>query len=253
MWYRKLLVIGALVAMLVVSVGAVGAQGGMQGRRGGPMDEGLMFDVMGLLTETTGLDLLTIHTELRGGATVAELITANGGDVDAFTAEAVALVTEQVNAAVEAGEITQARADLMLANLEARITEIVNGQMGLGLRSRFQDRAAPGGMMPGNMGRGGMGRGDMAPGGRFGNGVGLNYELIALAAEQTGIEITDLSAQLRDGATLVEILQANGVEVTAFIDSAIDAAETRMNVMSDQRLAMLRDRLEAALGVTTAE
>jgi hypothetical protein len=54
------------------------AQG--QGPRGqGPQGPGPMMDI---ISEATGLDIETIREQSANGATLAEIITANGGDVE---------------------------------------------------------------------------------------------------------------------------------------------------------------------------
>ena len=75
-----------------------------------------------------GLTEAQLRTELQSGKTLAEVAKAHGktaaGLVDAVLAQAKTKVDE----AVKAGKLTQSEANEMLAGLEARITDLVNGR-----------------------------------------------------------------------------------------------------------------------------
>ncbi|HRF96449.1 MAG TPA: hypothetical protein PLZ51_14685, partial [Aggregatilineales bacterium] len=73
---------------LSLMVGAVSAQGGggrgQGGGRGGgdrPNGDGLR-DIVQVVVDATGLDPQDLMQQLRDGATLADIITANGGDVN---------------------------------------------------------------------------------------------------------------------------------------------------------------------------
>lgn len=71
--------------------------------------------------------------------------------------------------------------------------------------------------------------------GDFGHGRAL----VALdaAADAIGIDETELLEQLRDGSTLAEIAEANGVEPQAVIDALVAAAQTHLDeAVADGRL-----------------
>jgi len=78
------------------------------------------------LTDLLGIDGEELRTQLRAGATLAEIATEQGVEVQAVVDELVAEVTERVDNAVENGRIDQAEADEKLAEAEARITDMVN-------------------------------------------------------------------------------------------------------------------------------
>ncbi len=78
------------------------------------------------LTDLLGIDGGELRTQLRDGATLAEIAAEQGVDVQAVVDELVAEVTERVDNAVENGRIDQAEADEKLAEAEARITDMVN-------------------------------------------------------------------------------------------------------------------------------
>lgn len=61
------------------------------------------WDLDTMLTEATGLERTALREALGAGATVAELIEANEGEVAAVASELAAKATDSINAAVAAG------------------------------------------------------------------------------------------------------------------------------------------------------
>lgn len=103
-----------------------------EGRGGGIRDRAgnlTQLIVLDAVMEATDLGLLDITTQLRDGATLADIVTDNGGDVETVIADVVASVTEEINARVDAGTLTQAQADTLLENLEERLTDRFNGEL----------------------------------------------------------------------------------------------------------------------------
>jgi hypothetical protein len=101
---------------------------GHGGHRGGPgmFGRGVASEA---LTDLLGIDGEELRTQLRDGATLAEIAQAQGVEVQAVIDELVAEVTERVDNAVENGRIDQAEADEKLAEAEVRITDMVeNGR-----------------------------------------------------------------------------------------------------------------------------
>lgn len=84
----------------------------------------------------------------------------------------------------------------------------------------------------------------------FGHG-----ELLSVAAETIGVSEAELLASLRDGDTIAEVAEANGVEAAAVVDALASAAEERLDAAVDdgllseeeaeERKDELRDRVEA--------
>lgn len=93
---------------------------GKGGRRG--------FGAIGTISEAIGLDAEEIMSTWQEGGTLADIITANGGDVEAVKAQIVADVTEKINEALAEGKIDQAEADEKLAELEAHVDEQLNSE-----------------------------------------------------------------------------------------------------------------------------
>jgi hypothetical protein len=96
-----------------------GGPGGMFGR-GGP---GIGSEA---LTDLLGLEAGELRDQLRDGATLAEIATAQGIEVQAVVDTLVAELTERLDAAVADGRIEQSDADDKLADATEKITEMVN-------------------------------------------------------------------------------------------------------------------------------
>jgi ribosomal protein S20 len=64
-----------------------------------------------------------LRTELRAGKTLKEIATAEGVNYDTLTSAVVAAVRADLDAAVKAGTITQARADRILDRLERNLAD----------------------------------------------------------------------------------------------------------------------------------
>jgi hypothetical protein len=149
------------------------------------------------VSDATGLEQRAIIEQLRqDGATLAEVITANGGSVEAVIADAVASGTEQVNNLVAENKLNQEQADEIITSMETFYTDMVNGE--LPPRPNRPQAAA-------------------------------GRALVRMIADQTGLEVQDVVNQLKDGATVAEVLSANGVDVDTFIDSAMAEAQTRVD------------------------
>lgn len=93
----KRLIAMLVLALSVVGVGAVSAQEEAPVSPDVPRDDG----VLTLIQEQTGLTPQEVMEQVREGATLAEVITANGGDVDAVIQAAtdnfVTRFTEMLN------------------------------------------------------------------------------------------------------------------------------------------------------------
>ena len=78
------------------------------------------------LTDLLGIDAEELRTQLRDGATLADIATAQGVEVQAVVDELVGELDERLTNAVDNGRIDQAEADQKLADAEAKITDMVN-------------------------------------------------------------------------------------------------------------------------------
>lgn len=129
---RRIVMI-ALAALVALSVVGVASAQGLEQRGDGPRGRGGRHPIMrGLhhvataITEATGLERADIVAKLAEGKTLAEVITENGGDVEAVKAQVLAPLEERAAAAVEDELITQKRADELLTNAGERIDNLLN-------------------------------------------------------------------------------------------------------------------------------
>ncbi|MBK8134555.1 MAG: hypothetical protein IPK52_01755 [Chloroflexi bacterium] len=126
-----LVIVAALVALSAVGVASAqqtttpDAQRGF-GRRGHAPIMNSIRNVLGLVSESTGLDRVEIVAQLADGKTLSEVITENGGSVEDVTAQIMTQISERLVTAVENERITQERADELLANAETHVNELLN-------------------------------------------------------------------------------------------------------------------------------
>jgi hypothetical protein len=74
-----------------------------------------------------GLTEAELREQLESGQTLAEIAETEGKTVDGLEQALVDAAEEDIAAAVEAGRLTQAQADEILAGLPDRIDDVVNG------------------------------------------------------------------------------------------------------------------------------
>ena len=109
------------------------------GQRGnaprGPLNGGLRPNMLGLdvrpllsaAQDATQLLPLQLAQEMRGGQTLAEVITAHGGDPAAVESTAIATATQQLDKVRENGNLTQEQETSMLDGLKAFYDAVLNG------------------------------------------------------------------------------------------------------------------------------
>ncbi len=252
---KKFAVVGILVVFILsLMAGVVSAQegdgngrgrggdnrGGRFGDRAGQMGDGLR-EVMDAIIAETGLEPQEILGQLRDGGTLADIITSNGGNVDNVIAVALANISERTAQAVQNGNLTQERADEILANAETRITEWMNNPLpagGLGLRDRLGDRL----------------------GDRLNNREPRLDGVIRQALEDAGLTPLEIREQLLNGASLREILTGANVDVDALVSDILADAQTRLDeavannrITAEQattRLTQIQERLNNLLDRT---
>lgn len=153
---KQLRTMAIVLVIMIAIVGTASAHGRPSGRdnRGDSMQT---VDST-IVTDATGLTEDELRDAMMNGSTIAELIEANGGDVDAVIAELIAEATTELTAKVEAGDITQEQADVMIANMEARITDHMNGTFSAPMEAHEHDYHSETATMPMNPRGGRRGR-----------------------------------------------------------------------------------------------
>ena len=98
-------------------------QGQRDGQRGGHD-----FGAIDIISEATGLEPQEVMSAWQDGSTLAEIIEANGADVETIKADIIADATEKLNQAVADGRIDQAEADEKIASLDAKVDEVLSSE-----------------------------------------------------------------------------------------------------------------------------
>lgn len=219
---KKLIAILLTIGLMLTLVGAVGAQDAppqpdAQSQRG--RGAGLLRELADIVSAETGLMSQEIVQQVRGGSTLADIITTNGGDVQAVIDQTVVVITERVTQAVANGKMPQQRADEILANLIERVTQGINSE--LRPNRGIERRVAMG--------------------------------VLRLAGEQTGLTVRDIMQEMRSGKSLADVLAAHGVDTETFITSALTALNERLDqavtngcltqAEADQKLGQFEERL----------
>ena len=187
--------VAAVVLLTAVTVSAVLAHGGF-GRGGGKSS------VTTAIEEQTGLSQEDLRARLADGESLADIIEAEGGDLEAVVTAALTGLDEKVEAFVEAGRLESDQVDDYKAAAEQRVRDWLAGT---------------------HQGFRGKGRGRMG---------GKSHGLIAIVSEQTSVSVEDIRTKLADEESLADIVEEAEGDLTAVTDAAMAAFETRLTPQS---------------------
>jgi hypothetical protein len=98
---------------------------------------GNVRSALDVLSQFTGLQTQELVALFRDGKTVAEVAAENGADLDEIANAIVQAETERIEQAVADGNLDQASADELLANLEAQVKELLEQPLQFGNRGLF--------------------------------------------------------------------------------------------------------------------
>jgi hypothetical protein len=143
--------------------------------------------------QALGLSEDDLRSRLREGNTIAQVAQAQGVDVQTVIDAMVAAATARIDQEVQEGDLTAEEANERKANLQERITRLVNE-----------------GKPPG--------------GGPHGRGPKLEA-----AAEALGVSEDDLREQLQDGKTIAQVAEERDVDKQQVIDAMVAAATERID------------------------
>lgn len=146
------------------------------------------------LADAIGIPVEDLRAELRDGRTLAEVAEANSVDPQVVVDAMVARGTARLDAAVAAGHVDQATADARKARLPEVAADVVSGELDRGDRARRARRAAA----------------------------------LATAADVIGVPAEDLRAARRDGQSVAQVAEANGVDAQAVVDALAARATDRI-------------------------
>jgi hypothetical protein len=131
---------------------AEGSQGDDDGGRGGC--SGGKSLIKEAAAEVLGISEDDLVTGLRDGQSLAQIAAAQGMSVEDFRAALLENVTADLQAKLDAGDITQAQFDDKVAELNANIDEIINAEGGVGFRHRGGESSEEGATGGGRFRRG---------------------------------------------------------------------------------------------------
>jgi ribosomal protein S20 len=194
----RLLASAALAAGLAGGVlGVTGVAGAQTGDGGPPAESGRPPGGHGPKLEAAARALNLseddLRAQLRDGETIAQVAQAQGVDVQTVIDAMVAEATARIDQAVQEGDLTAEEANERKANLQERITRLVN-------------------------------EGKPKGGGPRGRGPKLEA-----AAEALGLSEEDLREQLRDGKTLAQVAEDRDVDKQKVIDAMVAEATARID------------------------
>ena len=160
-----------------------------------------------ILLEATGLDAEALRTALMDGATIAELIEANEGDVADVVADMMLQSTEEIHAQVAS----------YLEGLEEQVNEELTAS-----RSR----------------RGPWGRRWYRLPGMFAY-AGVS-EMIT---DATGLDAAGLRSALAVGSTVAELIEANDSDVASIVTDIVATITDEVNAAAAERVESLETNI----------
>lgn len=92
---------------------------------------GLTDGPLAVAADTIGIDATALLSALRDGDTIADVARAHDVAVSEVVDAIVSSMEERLDAAVQDGRITRRDADRIAADLEARATHLVNGELAM--------------------------------------------------------------------------------------------------------------------------
>lgn len=176
-----------------------------------------------------GMTEAELRTELDAGKSIAQVAESKNVDVQVVIDALVAKQQEHIAEHVAEGKLTQSEADEKLADLETRVTEMVNA-------TPFPMKGGPGG-------KGGHG-------GKMGHIKAASEEVAAVL----NLTTEELATQLRDGKSLAAIAEAQNVDISkvkevlttefkAHLDEEVAEGE-HTQAEADEKLAKFTSRLD---------
>jgi hypothetical protein len=144
-------------------------------------------------SQLSSMSRLDLIDELSAGKTLAEIASAHGTSSDAVIKVVSDKAKARLDQQVQKGNLSQARADLLLGRLQTKATDLMNdASLGQKVAQR-QEQLSKLKVMP---------------------------SLIRNASESTGVPVGDIVSRMRDGETLTQIVSSAGGDITKVIDAA---------------------------------
>ena len=165
----------------------------------------LLFDP--IVQEATGMDADELRAALQDGSSISELIAANGGDVESVIAELAAHTAEAIHAQAAAA----------IEDLEASFNEAMEESH----RRRFPWWRR------------------RNPAREYFGAWGMRETI----TEATGLDAAELNTALLSGATISDLIEANGGNVAATVSALVEQATAGINGAAARRIESYEEAL----------
>ena len=202
---KLLITAAALVGVAAAATSVVSAQPRQSATKVAlaPAHDGRGGDHLEVAATALGMTTTELQTAMAGGSSLAQVAAQKGVAVQKVIDALVADVKADINQAVTDGKLTQAEADVRLAEVATRVTAMVNGE-----GRSFGDRQG---------GRGGKGR----------HGFGMHGDSAVLETV-LGMSSAEIRAGLESGKTIADLAKEKGVNVQKVIDAPTEEARARI-------------------------
>ena len=154
--------------------------------------------LIGAVIESLGLEKADIATGTRNGSTLAEIAESNGITTEDLISTITSIMTEKLNEAVNEGKITADEALTKASNIQERAEQMVNKPLNQKPGKNHDDK-------------------------------GKGRHLIGAVIESLGLEKADIATGTRNGSTLAEIAESNGITTEDLISTITSIMTEKLN------------------------
>ena len=185
-----------------------------------------------IVAEVLDLEVDDLATQLRDGATIAEIA---GDQTQAVIDALVADQTARLDEAVAEERISEEKADDLRSAIVEKVEAMVNGQKQMGFHRFDTDRFHGRGGFEFFGGPRGFDFFDGTPKfDRFGFGGGFGLDSIA---EALGLETDELMNRLAEGSSLADVAAEQGTEIQEIVDAVLGGLDEKLqDLVADERL-----------------
>ena len=178
--------------------------------------------LIGAVIESLGLEKADIATGTRNGSTLGEIAESNGITTEDLISTITSIMTEKLDEAVNEGKITADEALTKASNIQERAEQMVNKPLNQKPGKNHDDK-------------------------------GKGRHLIGAVIESLGLEKADIATGTRNGSTLGEIAESNGITtedlistITSIMTEKLDEAVNEGKITADEALTKASNIQERA-------
>ena len=154
--------------------------------------------LIGVVIESLGLEKADIAEGIRNGSTLGEIAESNGITTEDLISTITSIMTEKLNEAVAEGKITADEVLTKASNIQERAEQMVNKPL------------------------------DQKPSKNH-DYKGKGRHLIGVVIESLGLEKADIAEGIRNGSTLGEIAESNGITTEDLISTITSIMTEKLN------------------------